>query len=56
MCSESTLNGFLEPETTFQGTLRAHFNFLYIGIFLAEKLKCALRVPLNGFLEPETPF
>ena len=45
--TEKALNGFLEPETPFLGTLRAYFNFLYIGIFSAEKLKCALRVPLN---------
>ena len=45
--TEKALNGFLEPETPFLGTLRAYFNFLYIGIFSAEKLKYALRVPLN---------
>ena len=45
--TEKALNGFLEPETPFLGTLRAYFNFLYIGIFSAEKLKYARRVPLN---------
>ena len=53
---EKALNGFLEPETPFLGTLRAYFNFLYRGIFSAEKLKYALRVPLNGVSGSKKPF